>query len=55
MLGYSYPLRTAISIVLSVIAILITLIDVAGQRQQIADISESAKILSRSTETLKNL
>ncbi|AKC76365.1 hypothetical protein AB6G96_07750 [Staphylococcus haemolyticus] len=44
---------TAISIVLSVIAILITLIDVAGQRQQIADISESAKTLSRSTETLK--
>lgn len=44
---------TAISIVLSVIAILITLIDVAGQRQQIADISESAKTLSESTETLK--
>lgn len=44
---------TAISIVLSIIAILITLIDVAGQRQQIADISESAKTLSRSTETLK--
>ena len=44
---------TAISIVLSVIAILITLIDVAGQRQQIADISESAKTLSESTGTLK--
>ncbi|WP_368916723.1 hypothetical protein [Staphylococcus haemolyticus] len=44
---------TAISIVLSVIAILITLIDVAGQRQQISDISESAKALAKSSETLK--
>lgn len=44
---------TAISIVLSVIAILITLIDVAGQRQQIADISDSAKTLSESTEVLQ--
>ena len=38
---------------MSVIAILITLIDVAGQRQQIADISESAKTLSRSTKILQ--
>lgn len=41
---------TVLSIVLSIIAILITLVDVAGQRQQILDISESAKILKKSVE-----
>ncbi|MGW7907344.1 hypothetical protein ACWEXP_06275 [Staphylococcus pseudoxylosus] len=41
---------TALSIVLSIIAILITLVDVAGQRQQILDVSESAKILKKSVK-----
>lgn len=44
---------TALSIVLSVIAIVITLVDVAGQKQQVADITESAKKLRKILEQLK--
>lgn len=44
---------TALSIVLSVIAIVITLVDVAGQKQQVADINESAKKLRTILEQLK--
>lgn len=44
---------TALSLVLSVIAIVITLVDVAGQKQQVADISESAKKLSTILEQQK--
>lgn len=36
---------TALSIVLSVIAIVITLVDVAGQKQQVVEISESSRQL----------
>lgn len=41
----------AVSIILSVIAIIISLIDVAGQRQQVAEISESAKLLKETVES----
>lgn len=44
---------TALSLVLSVIAIVITLVDVAGQKQQVADISESAKKLRTILEQQK--
>lgn len=39
-------MATGISIILAVIAILMTLVDVAGQRQSIIDIKETAKELS---------
>lgn len=45
---------TALSLVLSVIAIVITLVDVAGQKQQVADISESAKKLKIVIDEQKN-
>lgn len=45
---------TALSLVLSVIAIVITLVDVAGQKQQVADISESAKKLRIVIDEQKN-
>ncbi|UXR49089.1 hypothetical protein [Staphylococcus simulans] len=49
----------ALSLVLSVIAILITLWDVAGQRQQVADITDSAKtlreIVEKQAENYQNL
>lgn len=51
-LGFS---GTALSIVLSVIAILITLIDVAGQKQQVVDITNSAKELREVLEMNKQL
>lgn len=44
---------TALSLVLSVIAIVITLVDVAGQKHQVADISESAKKLRTILEEQK--
>lgn len=44
---------TALSIVLSVIAIVITLVDVAGQKQQVVDITNSATELKEIVEQLK--
>ncbi|MGG1863592.1 hypothetical protein ABEP22_16850 [Bacillus safensis] len=50
-------MATGISVVLAVIAILMTLVDVAGQRQSIVDIKETAQKLTttqdKSTETLR--
>lgn len=43
-------MATGISIILAVIAILMTLVDVAGQRQSIIDIKETAEKLKKSQE-----
>lgn len=44
---------TSLTLVLSVIAIVITLVDVAGQKHQVADIAESAKKLKAILEEQK--
>ncbi|MFP7343137.1 hypothetical protein [Bacillus safensis] len=43
-------MATGISVVLAVIAILMTLVDVAGQRQSIVDIKETAEKLTKTQE-----
>lgn len=46
---------TAISIILAVIAILMTLVDVAGQRQAMIDLKETADSLNRSNEVAQEM
>lgn len=46
---------TAVSIILAVIAILMTLVDVAGQRQSMIDLKETAESLRKSNETAQKM
>lgn len=46
---------TAVSIILAVIAIIMTLVDVAGQRQSIIDLKETAENLNESNEMAQKM
>lgn len=46
---------TAVSIILAVIAILMTLVDVAGQRQSMIDLKETADSLKKSNEVAQEM